>query len=330
MPLSKIYGYALKIRNEGYDKGSKTVTAVSVPVISVGNISAGGTGKTPFTSFLVREIINLGFKPAIVSRGYKRKSKGTVVVSNGKSLLVSVAEAGDEMYMLADELKVPAVVGEAKSKAALTAVELFHPDCIVIDDGFQHRALKRDLDIVLIDRKTCEDKHLIPYGRLREPVSSLSRADIICLVDLDVHHGLEILRQFPNKNFIEIRLRADNFVSAFSHKESIKPYQTVAVSGIANSARFTNALISKGVKILKSFDFPDHHNYSESEVKSIISFCRQSNCQTIVTTAKDAVKLRQFSSSFSSLHPELLVLKLDVEMEDKSILTESLLRIMKK
>ncbi len=328
MPLSSIYGYALKIRNKGYDKGSKAVTAVSVPVISVGNISAGGTGKTPFTAFLVNEIIKLGLKPAIVSRGYKRKSKGTVVVSNGKSLLVSVAEAGDEMYMLADELKVPAVVGEAKSKAALTAAELFNPDCIVIDDGFQHRALKRDLDIVLVDRKTCEDQRLIPYGRLREPLSSLSRADIICLVDLDAHHGLEILRQFPNKHFIAVELKARNFVSVFSHKEPLTPSEVVAVSGIANPSRFTNSLASKGIRILKSFTFPDHHNYSESEVKNIISFCRQSNCQSIVTTAKDAVKIKFFSSLFAAPHPELLVLKLEVEMEDKSILTDALLKIL--
>ncbi|MDQ1266970.1 MAG: tetraacyldisaccharide 4-kinase, partial [Bacteroidota bacterium] len=196
--LSKIYGAAVVWNNKRFDSGSIIPVKCKAPVISIGNISAGGSGKTPFTIMLTKEIIRMGYRPAIVGKGYKRKSRGLKIVSDGIEIFTNPVEAGDEMFMLAERLRVPVIVHDTKAEAALVADNRFKPDVIIIDDGFQHRGLYRDLDIVLLDAASLERPYLLPKGRLREPLSSLNRADIISIPE----DGVKLTDEFINNKLI--------------------------------------------------------------------------------------------------------------------------------
>lgn len=302
---SVLYGSVVAWRNRRFDRGLG-VGRASVPVISVGNLSAGGTGKTPFTQVLVR-LLQEQFpneRPAIVSRGYGRKTQGGIIVSDGTQLLVSDASlCGDEPLLHASALpNVPVIVHEERSEGCRLAIEECGATCIVLDDGFQHRRLQRDMDIVLIDHATLAYPHLLPAGRLREPLQSLSRADVICFMNgsqpLDSTHPLYTFLQ-PDTIIVEAETHAGNLYNA-STGENFTPQTPVcAVSGIANPERFHASLEASDIALSCTLTFRDHEHYTKRHAERIVEMARSKQTSIIATTEKDLVKLRAFSNTFA-------------------------------
>jgi tetraacyldisaccharide 4'-kinase len=303
--VSKAYGAVVKQRNRKYDS-AEDLARCSVPVISVGNLSAGGTGKTPFVQMLCKYLLVKKKKPGIVGRGYKRKSKGEIIVSDGRELLASAAVGGDEMVLLADTLKVPVIAHDSKAEAALSICEKFDINCVIVDDGFQHRALHRDLDIVIIDRETVENPKLLPDGMLREPLESLKRADVIALagnIELTdeikncIDETTVVIRVIPRQaapyglfDKIPVRERDSGFL-----KQGIIPF-----AGIAKPYRFFDMLNESGFKVVMKIEFSDHHNYSEKDILRLVKLSKETGVNNLGTTEKDAAKLIEFRDFLKS------------------------------
>ncbi len=304
--LSALYGRVVAYRNNRYDHHQLPIVPVDKPVISVGNITAGGSGKTPTTQLLVRLLRDAGHHPAIVMRGYKRRSRGLVVVHDGKGLVASLAESGDEAYLHATTLDVPVVVSSDKVEAAAYAAGHLPCDVIIVDDGFQHRALHRDVDIVIVDKATISGS-LLPGGRLREPLSSLHRADIVLLSD-----GVSTAA-------VEQYLKSTARIYTLERTTSC-PAPTdrlvLAVSGIARPERFHTSLRDRGYTIAESIVFADHHRYTAFNVRRITSAAQRHGAQ-IITTSKDAVKLRPLMLQADE-PMDLSVLELEVRLHSSS------------
>lgn len=305
--LSAVYGWVVARKNKRFDEGRAECIRVSVPVVSIGNLSVGGTGKTPFVQFIVRELQALGKRPAVVSRGYGRASRGEVIVSDGSTVFASAREAGDEVLLHAEALGVPVVANADKAAGARTAIERLGATVVVVDDGFQHRRLARDCDIVLIDPATIAKPVLLPVGRLREPLSALQRADVVCCVG-----GVQCsdIPRVDNTACIEART-AVGTLRDMATGESITTQQlgaVLAVSGIARPERFWQSLESVGVQPLGTAVYGDHHAYTENDARAIAQKCRQKQCTTIVTTEKDAVKLRAFMEVFQQAGIRIVLL----------------------
>lgn len=183
LPFSWLYGLTMILRNWCFEVGVFHVEQVSVPVISVGNMTAGGTGKTPMVEYLIRFYLKAGNKVAVLSRGYQRDTNGTQIVSDGSNLEMTAEESGDEPYQIARKFpNVMVIVDEKRSRAAQIAINRFQPDVILLDDGFQHRGIERQLDIVMIDgRKALDRISLLPVGLRREPLSGLQRANLMAI-----------------------------------------------------------------------------------------------------------------------------------------------------
>jgi len=322
--LSKIFGMFVKRRNRLFDSEKPIVTFLGIPVISVGNLSVGGTGKTPFTKMLAQSLLRYGYKPAIIGSGYGRKSKGLVVVSDGDRILSNPVECGDEMFMLAESLNVPILVHNKKYKAGITAIENFDIDCIIIDDGFQHRRLNRDSDILLIDSNVFLKPYLIPYGRLREPLESLRRADIICLMNCEVPSNYKGLFP-PKKTFhAETKVLVPRNLNIIEEKPYTVPVakSVIALSAIANPHRFTESLKSKGMNVEKEFFFKDHYYFDEKDIAKVIRCCNENRIEHVLTTEKDAVKLKEFINKFTSSEIFLSVLPIEIEIRNKELFDE--------
>jgi tetraacyldisaccharide 4'-kinase len=303
--LSYIYGEVIKRRNKSFDKNPDKLVRLHTPVICIGNLIVGGTGKTPFVQMLTWLLLSNNVKPAIVGLGYKRQSKGTVIVCDGKKVLTDAKTAGDEMYLLAESLGVPVVVNEKKHKAAQIVEEMFKPDVIIVDDGFQHRKLFRDLDILLIDKDTLSNPYLLPKGRLREPLSSAERADIICYTS-----GAVPTKEFVNylkPSTLEIAVNTtEGKPIDLINKRYLNPRQigtikksVFALSGIANPDRFLNLLKIQRWNVVGSKMFGDHHKFTSNDIKSIIKSALEIECKTLITTEKDATKLEEFADIFN-------------------------------
>lgn len=288
--LSKIYGAVVARRNAGFDAQRRTITSVHLPVVSVGNISVGGTGKTPVVQAVVRLLQAQGLCPAIVMRGYRRSSTGLLVVHDGSTTRATVAEAGDEAYLHAITLRVPVVVSSDKVEAAIHAATTLPCDVIIVDDGFQHRALHRDLDIVLVDRQTLSGS-LLPSGRLREPLGSLSRADVVlCMGDVDPEEVVPYLQLDALAQ--PCAIEAGTAVSITDEEVTLDVGSSVvAVAGIARPERFLRTLEHLRYNVVDKVIFPDHHRYTNKDVDRLCAVAEARHA-ALVTTEKDLVKLR--------------------------------------
>lgn len=279
--LSRLYGAVVARRNARYDARTRPIVTVTVPVVSVGNISAGGTGKTPFVQMIVKKLQEQGKHPAVVLRGYRRSSKGLLVVHDGAGIVASVEQAGDEAYLHATMLGVPVVVSEDKVEAAAIAAGTLPCDVIVVDDGFQHRALHRDVDIVLVDRATINGS-LLPAGRLREPLTSLRRADVVvCMGNVSEEDVL----QYTNPDAIIVSCSIE------SSSPLALGARLIAIAGIAHPQRFFDGLQQAGYTVVDKIIFRDHHKYNQRDVNRMCLLAEQLNA-SIVTTEKDFVKLK--------------------------------------
>lgn len=305
-PLSATYRLLAAARNRFYDSGMFS-GRLQAPVISVGGISAGGAGKTPFVILLGELLKQREIAFDILSRGYGRKSRGVKIVNpNG-----SADEFGDEPLLIARKLNAPVVVGGSRYMAGQLAEQKFGSQLHLLDDGFQHRELARDFDIILLTAKDVSDQ-LFPMGRLREPVHSLRRADAVVLMD-----GL-------TEEAIPERTRAA--VQTFWRAErSIRigdalPRQ-VAFCGIARAQNFFHALREAGLEPAAEISFRDHHFYRERDIQELLRARDLKKTSGFVTTEKDAVNLGEF---FHQLEP-IKVISLKIELEDPESAMESML-----
>jgi len=313
---SKVYGGAVKLRRIFYENGIFSSKRLPCPVISIGNIIVGGTGKTPMTIYVARVVKQLGYKVAIISRGYKGSAeKIGGIVNDGKVLLMTPENAGDEPYMMASTLKtVPVVVGKNRYKAGMLALRKFDPDVLVLDDAFQHLKIWRDIDLVLIDsRRPMGNGHLLPRGVLREPVSALLRADAIMLTRSDapsdpqtIPYYLKLKRYLYGKQtfkayhipYIHKVIRGEKSILGGNSETSltfdsdfIKGRNAFVFSGLANNQDFHRIL--KGLKciVINSLEFSDHHFYSGEDIKNITESAKRSGADCLITTEKDFVRI---------------------------------------
>jgi len=311
------YGLVVRARNACYDRGWKKVHHASVPVISVGNITAGGTGKTPFVAWLAREHLE-GHCPAILSRGYGTDPRSGLDDEN--RLLETLAPG------------MPIVVDPDRVRAADLAVARHRARVLIMDDGFQHRRLARDLDIVLVDalapfggglaRRPCGG-HLLPRGLLREPLSGLARADLIVLTrtDLVSDDALRELRAELERHGahapVVLAAHRPTGVRVVAGEgggltlESLADGRWAALCGIGNPEGFRHTLERLGAEIVQFSAFPDHHRYRPDELEALLSSAAASGCLGVVTTEKDAMKLEHLVAA----PPPIPLLALEVRMD---------------
>jgi tetraacyldisaccharide 4'-kinase len=267
--LSGVFAAGVAFRNSLYDSGRLQVDELRGPVVSIGNISVGGSGKTPFTILLGSLLKQRGIPFDILSRGYRRESHGARIVDpNG-----SAREFGDEPILLARELGVDVIVGESRYEAGALAEKKWGPRLHLLDDGFQHRRLARQFDIVLLAPEDLRDT-LLPSGRLREPLSALSRADgAVITGDLNVLPVPQVWR--------------------VTRELSIPPdiVHPIAFCGIAKPHRFFEQLRAKQIGAVAEVAFRDHHRYTHAEVARLQRLAQQKNADSFLTTAKDAINL---------------------------------------
>lgn len=294
--LSLLYGIGVRLRFLLYCIGVFKTHRLDCKVISVGNITIGGSGKTPMAIYLAKQLLERGKKAVILSRGYKGNIKDVGVVSDGKNILLGPEDAGDEPYLMAVKLKtVPVIVGRDRYKAGMYAVERFKPDIIILDDGFQHIRLHRDMDIALIDlRRGFGNGYLFPMGILREPLSGLRRASLIMFKGLN---PLSPPFDGFNCQTISFSYKAKEVSSLFDgsilNVDTLKGKKAVALSGIADPKSFSETLKELGAIVIEEIVYPDHHFYTSDDLKKIKDIAAEA--EIIVTTEKDGVKLKRLS-----------------------------------
>jgi tetraacyldisaccharide 4'-kinase len=311
LPFSWLYGLAIGCRNLAFDVGILKSEGVGVPVISVGNMTMGGTGKTPLVEYIVGVCLAKGRRVAVVSRGYKRESGGVLVVSDGERAIVDAATGGDEPVQIARKYpKAIVVVGERRVDAARKAVGEMNANVVVLDDGFQHRYLRRDLDIAVVDaRKNLYRTWMIPAGGRREPMSSIRRAQLVAFSRADtVNEGGGWERWLSNQYRgpkIHYRYKLDRIVQVGSDvglsARDLKGKKVMLFSGIGDHQDFVRQMESAGIEVVGDARFPDHHTYSEADLKWVVSRVTQSGADGLLTTEKDYVRLSGNRSTFNSL-----------------------------
>ena len=260
----RIVNYRNSLFNEHKIKTYKTVK----PLISIGNLSMGGTGKTPLTIFLCGLIKDLGFEPTVIGLGYKRKSKGLVSILKDNPDNTEWNEVGDEIFMIHKKLNVPVYVHEKKYVAALEA-DKNDTDILIVDDGYQHRYLERDLNILILDNRTFNEPFVAPKGYLREPLKEIKRADLIFIPD-SIQDAT--LHQDVNQDKI-IRFNFSNSTPYLLNDKSVLLNQDenlLAFCGIANPERFFRSISNFGFNMNLALKFPDHHHFTGVDINNII------------------------------------------------------------
>ncbi|MDR1834685.1 MAG: tetraacyldisaccharide 4'-kinase [Fusobacteriaceae bacterium] len=326
--LSYIYYLITTCRNFLYDAGILRVRSVpGVEIICIGNITVGGTGKTPAVQYYTKRLRKMGKKVAVVSRGYRGKRKREpLLVSDGKMIFSTAFESGDESYMHALNLNVPVIVSVNRRRGCLFAKKHFDVDTIILDDGFQHRKLKRDRDIVLIDATNPFGyRELLPKGRLRESFKkALPRASefIITKSDLAGEKEVEKVRRFLKfKENKAVSLAKHGVVSLCDMYGNPKPLfwikdkRILLFSGLANPLNFEKTVISLNPSYIERIDFMDHHNLKIRDLNMIQRRAESIKASFILTTEKDMVKMPE-----NFVMENLLVLKIEFTMiEDHSL-----------
>jgi len=301
-PLTGIYGAASSLRNSFFDRGWLAARRLKQPVLSVGNLSVGGAGKTPFVIALGELLKARGIAFDVLSRGYGRKTRGVLLVDpNG-----SAADFGDEPLLIARRLSVPVIVGESRYAAGRFAEEKlaeqkFQPQLHILDDGFQHRYLARDFDIVLVTERDFSDR-LLPSGRLREPLSSLVRAGAIVMhADTSCDHS-------ALSGKLIWRMRRQMILPD-------PPKSPILFCGIARPEQFfaqaRETLRSLGIEPAEEVSFRDHHTYTVTNIEQLVAARKRHNAGGFVTTEKDAINLGALRSRLDPVAVAILNVTLD-------------------
>lgn len=314
--LSFPYAAAVGLRNHLYDRGILAAERLPVPVISVGNLTVGGTGKTPTVILLANLLRDRGRRPAVLSRGYGGKAPGPVnVVSDGQRLLLGWPETGDEPVLIARSVPgVPVLAGPQRGLTGRAALERFGADCLILDDALQHRALHRDLEIVLLDAaRPLGNGFLLPRGPLRESPAALKRADLLIRTGGDQTAPPPLPAGTALPSFRGVH-RPQCLVAAGTGRtlplDRLRGTKVAAFAGLGRPEAFHRSLKSLGADLVAFRVFADHHPYSAADAEALGRFARESGAALIVTTEKDAVRL----AAFPAFLAELLLLRVGMEI----------------
>lgn len=309
--ISGLYSGMVRLRQRLYARRALASLGLPCPVISVGNLTVGGTGKTPLVIHLAELINMLGYRPTILSRGYKGLSeKGGTVVSDGHSLLCDARQGGDEPYLMATLLPtVPVVVGRDRYAAGMDAIKRFKPDVILLDDGYQHLRLRRDLNLLLLDAQNpFGNTHLLPRGTLREPAASLARADAVVLTRSQricaesYSQFLHLIQPRPlfastHQSVARMDLEAGQPIESLQRQNlasvDLKGKRVFAFAGLGRNDSFFDTIVHMGACLQGTMGFDDHHPYSSCDLDRIVRLAHQSGANCLVTTDKDFVRLPQ-------------------------------------
>ena len=316
--VSLVFRCIVGLRYVFYDLGILRRFPLGCQVISIGNVTAGGTGKTPVTEKFARELHACGRKVAILSRGYRRKEKPwwqrmfseviepPLVVSDGKRILLDAATGGDEPYMLASNLPgVCVVVDRNRVKAGRYAIRRFGCDTLILDDGFQYQKLKHSLEVVLVDKTNpFGNGNMLPRGVLREPAKNLRRADFIFITksDGDSEDVRRLVREYNDKaEIIECchapRVLRDVYTREELPLEWLKGKTLATLSGIAVPQGFENSLRKLGARVIHCERYADHHRYEPSEIIEALNRAADRKCDALLTTEKDAVRFPRLETT---------------------------------
>ena len=336
-PFVPIYWLLIKIRNWFFDKLIFKPQKVNAKIISVGNITVGGSGKTPMVIYLANLLKKEGKKVGVLSRGYGRKSKGYILVSRGEQILTAVDLCGDEIFHTVKDCKVPAAVSENRVLGAERLIKETGIDTIVLDDAFQHRWIDRDANLLLCEQRflfetTFTNQNLLPTGIMREPFDSIKRADAVIINrkfsgKKDIPNRLK--KYFADKKIFTAYYKSIGFVDLkkkLNYKiEEFEGQKSLVVSGVANPFSFINALKLTNVDTQNQMIFRDHKYYTLKEVQKIRKKFYLTNSHSVVTTEKDAVKLSKFSKELDDI--DIFYLKIELEMDEPEEFKNLLMKI---
>lgn len=311
-PFSPIYSLLMTIRQQLYRSRVFTVHRLPVPVISVGNLTMGGTGKTPAVAYIARHLRSLGHRPAVISRGYGGSATAAVnVVSDGDQVYLDAHQAGDEPYMLACSLRhIPVLTGKIRLHPCRHAIERLDSTVLILDDGFQHIAIARDIDLVLFNATTLAgNSRVFPGGELREPVSALNRCSAFLLTGITDSNKQRAQRfadllqkRFAGREVFYSSLEAiapEPLQARTAPAGQIRP--VYAFCAIAHPERFFSTLASLDIPVIGQQAFRDHHRYSQQEIDAICQRARQAGAGSLITTEKDRGKLETLDVSLPLL-----------------------------
>jgi len=334
--LSKIYLSVVCVWQLFYRWGIFSSCKFTTPILSIGNITVGGTGKTPMIIYLSKLLTKYNISHAIVSRGYKKQKSGMIVLNKETIKNIFPFECGDEPYMMAKKLgQIPIVVDKNKKRAIQYIINEINPQLILLDDGFQSLKIHRSLDVVLINSiATKQDVRLLPWGNLREPLKNISRANLIIYSKQNLSQSA--VRPFPIKKYIVSSL--SNIVpymeSSVSAKVLLYNINTMELElftsykknnlalgfcGIGDPASFVKTS-SNFFKLEKLILFPDHHKYSAKDFIDLLQRCGEQKIGSIVTTYKDFVKIQSLCNNINKLNIQLFVIDIDIQVTKEGLL----------
>lgn len=326
--LSRFYGLVTKLRVFLYEKGFLVSRHLNHPVVSVGNLTVGGTGKTPLIIFLATTLREAGYQPVVLTRGYKRKTKDPVlVVSDGKKILCNPEDSGDEPYLLATKLSgVPVIVSKNRYAGGYSVEGRYQKLIYLLDDGYQHLQLKRDLNILVLDATNpFSESRLLPLGKLREPLNALKRADTIVI---------SRSHMFSDFDDLQVKIRKWNKVAPlayfhhdvtgiFDARNTANQFLTrdfigkrvIALAAIGNPQVFLHDLAHYQMEVTDQFLFRDHHNFSQFQLNQVIKRASETDAAAIITTEKDYVRLKKLNFK----EGQILVLQIAFLPQDETV-----------
>jgi len=331
-PFSFVYSIVQRLRAMLYQTGILKTRHLPRPVISIGNVTVGGTGKTPVAAHIARILMEQGYRVAVLSRGYGGSLEGhTVVVSDGATVMLGPAECGDEPFLLASSLPgLMVVIGTDRYESGMLALTQFSPDVFVLDDGFQHMQLHRDLDILLLDfSRPFGNSWTLPGGLLREPVSAVQRADLVILTRCTKNNlGGSPAKGIP---YCLSRHRLADLLPLSGGNplplSTLKAGKVLGFAGIAEPTSFFDELRSLGLNLVHTIRFPDHTRYTGDNTDLLRAAMQQYGAEIAVTTEKDGVKLKGLALEFTI---KILLARMELVIEEPSLLIESLRNLLQK
>ncbi|MCX5799543.1 MAG: tetraacyldisaccharide 4'-kinase [Proteobacteria bacterium] len=319
--LSSIYKICLVLRESMYRIGLMKVDKVAIPVISVGNITLGGTGKTPVVEKLSTDLKKMGFKPGIVTRGYRRKRKGIFHVDTKND---SARDVGDEAMMLAKRVQMPVIVGNNRGQAIDRGIKEFNIDIALLDDGFQLRNIRKDIEVLILngaERK--RNNGLFPLGPFREPLMRIKDADIILVNKGNLDSNTRAFAE--GKPTFKVKYKPAYLYNLkenlITHYNFLNGKSVLAFSGLGDNRSFFHLLTNIGARIVHEISYPDHYVYRKKDIEKLSSF---EDVEAIVTTEKDAVKIAHMD-----VPANLFYLSIEVHIEREEELLELIREMLK-
>lgn len=321
-PFAWMYSLILRLRATLYRIGVLKTYHLPRPVISIGNITVGGTGKTPVTAYIARFLLGQGFRVAVLSRGYGGTLEGqTCVVSDGDTIMLSAVECGDEPYLLASTVPgLMVVIGTDRYAAGQLAMQQLVPDIFLLDDGFQHLRLHRDLNLLLLDfNRPFGNSLTLPAGILRESLSAMRRAGLVIFTRAPANAGITtdtfgIPGCVSCHTIVDLLPLVSHTPVPFSHCQGKK---VLAFAGIADPESFFKGLRSQGLNLVQSISFQDHVVYDKERCGEIAAAMRASGADLLITTEKDGVKLKGLSPEYAEL---TLLARLELTIDNPALL----------